>query len=308
MVLKYTPKKKTTVRRRRYAKKTLASSRRVSQKRYVKTMKVSKTLRNFSELKLHSSRLVEKGLSLVAPVATRPQSIFTMNTGQSINALDPDFFSANALDAFLFPRGDQANQRDGDYMYLRRLTGKIEIEATPVSGGSSASVMQNNNLECRLIAVKANRKYNRYGAYPIANTTLFMSPGGGEFGWRSPDVGGVPMLFEFQHQPINKRRWLVYCDKKFVLQPAVVEGTVISGADVSFSTNGRHPQKRVFNLNMPVNRKVHFEGDRPEDLDTQMLIILLVQRQVRDAAGTTLPPAAGSIRVNYVGTTSAYDN
>lgn len=275
---------------------------RVSKSRSRQTYNVERTLRNFSGCKYQG---VNK--DCLAPVpkpgGSQPISYLFLNAGREI----PSQSEFSPLNLFQFPLGDDATSRVGSYMYIRKSHIKMEIQALPliqIAGGINAL---QSTLQFRLIVVKQNSKYNSLGQEQICGDTLFLNTQNEEFGYN----GTTATTFLNMSQPINKRKWLVYRDQRFILSPPSQESREL-GTEIAINTaTPKYNTKKYISFDLPVHKKCHFiDSDTsvdnvPDNLDTQWLMIL---QCVNGSYCQTGSDAPRNFAVNLLGTTSAYDN
>lgn len=255
-------------------KRKLPSSLKSSRKKYSINKKISRALASYGETKIRGVNL--KCLEPVQKpgAAGAPTSYVFANAGQTMNALLPEFPTANALDLFSFPATTSLatpQTRIGNYMYLRQGYVKMEVQMLPINTLDSRNAL-NTTVSFRLMVVKCNRKYNRLGTFPDPGSQLFRATNGNPIGYDS----GVVDAFEFMNQPINKQQFNIYCDKKFTLSPpAVLLDNDGAGIESTNLQNPRYPIKKRIDLKLPVWRKCYFPNDQsqPSNLDTQWMVI-----------------------------------
>lgn len=289
-------KKKTTSRKGRY----LPSRVRVSRTRYQRTKAIARSLNNLAENKF--SGFIGNCLTPVAkPAGSQPISYLFYNAGHNLGLALPEF---NAMNLWRYQRGDQNINRDGDYMFIKKSSLKMEVQMLPYSDVASQITSQ-TAVEFRVMVVKANRKYNPLATFGDPGTNLFLTNSNGKFGY---DGTTESVYVNFQ-QPINKRQWLVYCDKRFTLTPPSVDDIALGGERINTARQNL-PTKKYINLSLPCYKKCHFNnasGDAvntPDNFDGQFLIIIQAVRASYCLEDTRRPE---NWRVNMIGSTSASD-
>lgn len=296
-------------KRRAYPKKgrKLPSRMRFSKKRYTKNSAISKMLSNFTEKKFQGSTLIDQD-----PVASpngNPLSYHFFNSGSVLPGANYTEFVAQKL--FTFPRGDESNERVGNYMFVNRSSISMEVQALPSTQKNiGITDYAQPILEFRLMVVKANRKYNELGTSPDPGSSLFINTENNKFGY---DTLSQP-TFYYVNQPINKRKWLVYKDIRFKLSAPVLNQDMATPApQVRINAAyDKYPTKRLIKYSLPVNKKTHFQNDlgtvadnTPDNLDTQWLTILQCVKGSYGFEGTSRPT---NYMVNILGTTTAQDS
>lgn len=293
---------KYSKKRGRYVKKgsSRPSRLRVSTSRAVVAKEVSKQLSNYAENKFQG--FSGGCLTPVAkPAGAQPLTYVFMNAGVSIAGTLPEFTAARAMKLFNFPQGDGNTQRNGDYMYLRQSYLKFEIQMLPVFSETTPQAY-NATTDFRFMVVKANRKYNKFGKFPDPGKDLFLDTQNGGFGYD----GTTASTFLYQNQPINKRDFLVYCDKRFTLSPPAV---VISDTQFNDNTSLQNPRyaiKKRINVKLPCWKKTHFDGDSPDNIDTQWMVICQAVPSAYCDAIDTEPNRSWTL--SAYGTTTARDS
>lgn len=230
------------------------------------------------------------------PAGSQPISYHFLNTGVSLATALPEF--ATPMSLFRFPQGDGPTNRNGNSLYIKQSYIKGEVQMLPVIGGLTQTA--NSPVEFRMLVVKANRKYNPLYVSPDPGGSLFLDTQNDEFGYD----GTVASTFLNMNQPVNKRRWVVMCDKKFTLSPPSVVLDQVS--DVSLQ-NPKYAIKKRFRIKLPVFKKCHFNSNTansPENVDTQWLFILQAVNSSYCNPGQVAPR---NYSLNIYGTTTASD-
>lgn len=300
-------------KKRRSMKPTRFRGARVST-RYKTALSVSKMLSNYGENKFNGN-IFHCLAGTTKPAGAQPLSYHLINLSKDIRPFLGNQWS-NHLDLYNFPLGDDSNQRQGRYMYLRNTTLKMEIQMHPILDVANPSIFNNlnNAYEFRLLVIRAKRKYQQYGdsddlAKP--SNSLFLDKTNTSFGLSDLSHS----TFEYMNQMVNKRQWSVVKDTRFTLSPPSVE--LRSGNDSANSTNVcalRYPIKKKIDCYIPFNRKSYFNNDAvdpteniPTNIDTQTLVILQACRAGYCATGTTAPNTQ-YYSMTIQGTTTARDS
>jgi hypothetical protein len=282
----------------------LPSRVRVSSLKYQINRQIVKAMSSVSESKFRSYS-GECLMPQPKPAGTQPITYLFMNAGAQLTQAGNSMFQP--MDLFNFPKGDSNLERNGDYMYVKKSHVKFEVQMLPQPGVDFNA--QNSTTEFRMIIVKANRKYNKLGASPLAGNSLFLTSENDEFGFGIPGGVSTASVFANQQQPIDKRKWLVYKDTHFTLSPPAQEygDSSLPQQFATNTANSRYPVKKYFNFDLPIYKKCHFPSDsnRPDNVDTQFLMIL---QAVRTNYCQDAVDAPRNWRVNILSTTSATDN
>ena len=188
------------------------------------------------------------------------------------------------------PQGTADGQRIGDSIYLRKTHLSIEIEA-------QTAYQQCIPKEFRVVVVKSRQANMPAGATLYPQSTLFLNTAGEQFGYSTGGVNGSDLML----QPINKRNWSVYYDRKFMLSNPVANqiGDPVDTPFVNWS--GKYPNQRRIMLNLPYYAKTHYGAqNRPVDVDPHYLVFVF-------AKGVGKDYSADDWEVNIRGTTSYKD-
>jgi len=319
---RYAPRRGRNVRRRRaYGRYATKPSRfRVrSGSAYRRTRRAASLISLVGENKFqgyNSSTIVpplgkESAEPQPKPAGLQPMSYVFFNTS---GPMQPAQIPAqwNNMELFSFTQGDSKLQRDGDYLYIKQASIKLNITTLGGSNSGTSGAGQNQGLNSpilfRLMVVKANRKNMPLGLAYTVNDTLFLDPTNGEFGPASP-TSYSPYLY--MNAPINTRNWLTYMDRKFVLSPSGVDFNDQSTASSINTAVGRYPAYKNVHFSCPVNKKVRFGRDnRPDSIDDQWMIIIQAVNTGYLLATSGDWSKIGSPRnfkVQALGTTSALD-
>lgn len=289
---------------RRY--KNQPSRLRVSRSRYSLNKTIAKTINDMSENKFQGFS-VDCALPVVKPAGTQPISYYFYNAGNALTQPGNSMFVP--MNLFDFPKGDNSNERTGDYMFIKKSHLKIEIQMLPTTSTVPVQGFQ-STTQFRFMLVKANRKFNKLGESPIAGNSLFLTTENDQFGFGVPGGVSTATTFANMSQPINKRKWLVYKDTKFTLStPAqeYLDTSVPDQVSAINSANPKYPVKKYITCDLPVQKKTHFDSEEtvPDSVDTQWLLVIAAcpTNYCSDAV-----QAPRNIRLNILGTTSASDN
>ncbi len=277
----------------------------VSKSRARQTRTVEKVLRNFSGSK-YQGYTGDCLVPQAKPAGTQPLNYIFLNAGKDITALGGSYANFTPMNLFTFPQGETSNERIGDYMFIRHSKLKFEIQALSQQLVTGSPEGAQPVIQFRFMVVKSNRKFDSLGDNKDPGDSLFLTTLNNEFGYGIP--GGVSTSTDFANMssPINKRDWIVYCDKRFKLSAPVLGDDPIG----SERTNNAYPKyntKKYIEVNLPVSKKTHFDNntDTPDNLDTQWLVIC---QAIHGSYCDPSTAAPRNWRMNVLGTTSVYDN
>jgi len=218
------------------------------------------------------------------------------NTGEALPAgVSTDF---TPMKCFTYPVAD----RDGRYLYLKHALQHFEIQMLP-RDTNSTSVL-NSTTQFRFMVVKQKQYANRLGTVSSPNSSLFLAPDNKEFGLADTSATNIM----YSGQPINRRTWTVYQDRRFTLtapSATFFDSTGITEQSVNVA-HEKYPVKKSIKFKLPVSAKILYgTGDIPIDIDTQWLVI--IQAMPTSYCADTAD-AQKQWRVNYLSTTVANDS
>lgn len=313
---------KSTRRRRTYGRYATRPSRfrTRSASEYKRTRKVASLVSLVAETKFagyNSDKIVaplgkESATPQGKPGGTQPLSYVFFNTGDTmVTAQTPGQW--NNMKLFNYGQGDSSTERDGNYLFIKQASVKMNIQMLGGvnTGTAGAGVNQGLNAPVlfRVMVVKANRKNMPMGLTKVLNDTLFIDTENGKFG----PAGTTASPYLYMNAPINTRDWLTYMDTKFVLSPAAVDFNDQSTASSINSANPKYPTFKNFNFKCSVQKKAHFPSSgsvQPDSIDPQWMVVIQAV-----STGYTLSNSADwstigsprNFRVQALGTTTALD-
>lgn len=282
----------TSVKRKsRYVRKQLPARLRGSRSSYNTAKIVSKVLAATAEQKL----LKINPQNEIAPTQ--------VNAGVGLNAYYTGFVlnsvptgweaSVKNLGGVTITPGDKADERIGDYVYLKKTHLTFEIDAQPVSSDAHPVPM-----EYRMIVFKQRRSAMPTGRTVYPQDSLFIDEVGEVFGHADIAKDGSDIML----QPLNKRDWVIFADKRFKL----TNPTIYNPNGVANSWNWFNPKyestKRI-SVSLPHFGKAHYDPvtHKPNNIDTFYGVFIYARPMGKDYA-------ANDWEVNCRGTTSYTDN
>jgi len=229
------------------------------------------------------------------PAGNQKLSYIFLNTGTQLNASVDPTVSFKPMEAFTY----QPNvERTGRYLYLKTCHLKFEIQMLPITTQSLAEL--NSTTTFRFMVIKQSGSNHRIGEPPRLSNSIWLQPNNAQFGINDT----TRYVQEYNQQPINKRNWQVFCDKKFTLSPP---SQVLADTQSDVNTaNPHYPVRKMININLPCWKKVLYgDGDFPIDFDSQWMIICQASPTSYCSASATRPV---NWTMSYIGTTSANDS
>lgn len=154
-----------------------------------------------------------------------------------------------AIDGISTKQGDAGvRERTGNYVYLKKNHFTLEIDMKPASDNLAATPL----TEFRVVVCKQRRAVIPTGQAPSPQNTLFLNLDNSEFGYQTSNKNGTDLM----RQPLNKRDWVIFTDKKFTLSapPTVLAGSGLQPQTYS-QKYGSH--KRMM-FNMPFYKKTRY--------------------------------------------------
>lgn len=283
-----TTKKRKTFYRSRYSKKPLPARLRGSRINYQINKAVSRAVNGLAENKIVALTNVNESppspIQLLALATTRSFTLGSIPTAWSSIA------GLTSLSGMTFIQGAANNQRVGKYIYLQKTRVSVEID---MFTNASDSVP----IEFRVICCKARRGNNPSGITNDFSTSLFLATNGNDFGHATSGINGTDLMV----QPINKKDWAVFGDRKFMLSnPAVAQDNAATGSTTYYS--GKYPVMKRMVFSLPFNTKTEIATNpaEPADLDYNYVLVIYARSLSKDLV-------ADKFEINVRGSTTFKD-
>jgi len=281
----YRKSQKTSVQSgRKFKKSGTYSKKPYKRNRVAAIAKPMKTLIQSVEHKIQGTRQHDITPTQIQNGA-RCYAIHTVNTVNNAGS-NPTF---EGIDSLSFPKGDNRNNRTGEKMYLKDtyLLATLRMNENYQSGSLTAAefidLANFQNTEFRAIAFQIKANGRTTGAIPNAGQQLFLAPDGSEVGEYVNGIRGDDLMI----MPVNKKRFQVYMDKRFTLNPPVQVVTGSSGGGGQVFMLGR---KSFMDLRCKVghNRIVHFgqasgTSNEPSSGNNNVYFVVYATSSVRTA-------------------------
>jgi len=290
-----------------YFNKSLPSRLRgKSKKSYTLSKAISKEMNRVAE-----SRFVGVHKECIEPVkkfaGSQKLTYICLNSGEQLpDALNPIVLPGtdrlfSPMSMFTFPQSSPVlpGERVGRYLYLKHATLKFNVQMIP-QVSEELSILNSPTL-FRFICIKARSNNTRYGTEAPTTQTIFLQPNNQSFGLDDT----TRFEQEYNQQPINKRHWMTYCDKKFILSPPADVYTNDTD-DITNVAYSKYPTQKTISLKLPCEKKVLYGANtHPVNFDSQWLIFVQACPLSYCNAKAVAPK---NWVMNYVGTTSANDS
>lgn len=267
MVLGKGTKRTSTTRKRTGAKRPARLT--ASRTTYRSNKRYAQRSNGVTETKIVPLTLVDEATPVAIQAATGANRCYT--TSFTVGNVPGTWSGTTGLvpiGGMSFPLGTGHANRNGKYIYLLKthLSMIIDMDNTT-----------NFQFPCefRMIVFKARRSNSPVGISRRFDQSLFLAPNGNTFGHAT--AGTLPT--DIMLQPINKKDWVVYQDKKFQLSnPAVVSTTNIMGS------TGKYPVTKTMSMNLPYFGKAEIDGssNAPIDMDYHYVVALYARLNGQD--------------------------
>lgn len=247
---------------------------------------MSRNLNNVAETKLKPLRgLNEAGPSPIQVGANAQVYQFALGA----TAVSSWTGTWHYADGIQMSQGSDNNDFTGRYVYFKKSHISVEIDM-----GRLAQFNDKPPIEFRFIMAKIRRANTPAGITPNPATTLFLDEAGAQFGSQTPGKDGSDLML----QPLNKRDYSIYCDKKFILSSP-------RGPDNSTGYTGHYPCFKRFYLDCPMYKKTRMSEIQnnvfvPEDLGYRYFVVIYARSLDKDTP-------ADNWELNMRGTTSYSD-
>lgn len=214
---------------------------------YRRSAAASAKLRSFGETKLSPLRDINNQ----APIRMNPLGGPSPVYGTRFLIGNPltQYPNYTALQGMNWPTGTAADQRIGNYMYLKKVNLTMEINMNQVGQTNSGP------RRFRVIIFKARRYANPTGTTLDPDKGLLLDTAGLQFGVSS----ATKAMLDFTHQLSNKRDFQILRDNSFILQNPV--GNPSASVDPFISTSGQYKATKTIRCSLPLWRKTKFENN-----------------------------------------------
>jgi len=222
---------------------------------YKKSRKASSRIQSFGETKLQAIRQVNNQAPVRMNPLGAPAPVY--GTRFVIGPALAQYSNYNALQGMTWVRGSNADERIGNYLYMKKISLTMEINMNQVGETNSGP------RRFRVIIFKARRYANPTGATSDPNRNLLLDSAGVAFG-----VGSATAeMLDYTRQITNKRDYQIVKDQTFILQNPV--GNPSGGLDPFISTSGQYKGTKLIKCSLPLWRKTHFNNttDLPDDVN-----------------------------------------
>jgi len=253
----------------------------VNRKRYNKNKVLSAHINNIAESKLLA--VAQQDERQPIPIQAGAQATFVaFNMGTT-----PVFTGSVAIGGIAVNQGTGFNQRNGNYIYYKKthLVSRIEMNI-----GANAPPIQFRQIICKL-----KRQNSPEGLTAVWNTSGFLDSSGLPFGHSTSGKNGLDLMM----QPLNRRQWTIYCDKKFILQP--YNDFPGAGTTTNIIYNN-YPAEKEMHWNLPYYKKTYINvSNEPEDMTYRYICVVYAHSLGRSGVN------AAAFEQNIRGTTSFAD-
>jgi hypothetical protein len=199
----------------------------------------------------------------------------------------PDQWTGNFhnLHGMTIPKGDDQDQRNGQYVFLSHSNVFFNLEAVNFS-------TQTPPMECRVIVFRAKRSSNPSGIAYDPATTLFLDDLGNQVGHATAGFDGTDLT----RRVLNRRDWIIRRDHRFILSKPMVSDS--DGGAVNYS--GKYPVVKNMRFKLPYYKKTRYSSSTnlPQDTAYHWGIVVYVRSISKDA--TTVGQLECNIRGNTV--------
>ena len=258
-----------------------ASRQVVSRRKYYRNKVLSNHINNIAESKLLA--LAAQNERNPIPIQTGAQATFiAFNLGATAA-----FTGSVPLNGIQIAQGTGFNERNGNYVYFKKthLVSRIEMNAA-----ENAPPVQ-----FRMIVAKLRRQNSPEGITASWQSSGFLDSSGLPFGHVTSGKTGLDLMM----QPLNKRQWVIYCDKKFILQPYNDFPPQAGQTNIIYN---HYPSQKELQFNLPYYKKTYINAsNEPEDLAYRYIVIVYGHTLGRSGIVAT------SYEQNIRGTTSFAD-
>lgn len=280
----------------RFKKKAFRSATKYSRKStYKKNRYVAKSLKTMAETK----KILGRPQTDLVPVTTfgvgpASSDVYQLTFDFSNAALSNPF--GTALDCSTIAQGVAANQRTGNYVYLKSYQGALRISmTTPVD---SPTPELNQPIRFKVIFFKNKRIYSPVGSVSQPTQSLFLTPDGNSIGPNTGTLTQQMTKLQFYAAPFNLRHYKIGMVKQFTLGPPLNLGDNAHHLNNAQSMSNLKSQK-IIKFNLPVWQKCKYDtSNHVEDRDVHWRCFVLA---IPSGGGTTGPANQWRMSMDSVG-------
>lgn len=255
---------------------------------YKSSIRASRKLNSFGEVKIQPLRNINNQTPVRMNPLAGPVPVYGLRfvIGDALT----QYPLYTPLGGMTWPRGPDMDQRNGNYMYFKKISLTMEVNMNQV-GATNAGPRR-----FRLIVFKARRYDNPTGVTTNPNDTLLLTPGGTSFG-----VSSLGQMLDFTHQITNKRDYQIIKDNTFILQNPL--GNPSASVTPVIPTSGQYKATKTLRCSLPLFKKTHFNNvsNLPDNLNYNYGIYL----QALNVGSSTAIPDDFNLSIR--GTVSAND-
>lgn len=254
----------------KYKKKSFRAGRKFSRaSTYRKNKHIAKSIKTIAETK----KIVGQELLNQVPIVTVPNSKVYSYYYDFANAAPNPF--GTALDCTTIAQGVGADERTGNYAYLKNIQGALRIAmTTPVD---SSTPEFNQPVRFKAIFFKQKRVYAPAGVQFDPTEDIFLTPGGDKTG-PGREVLGVQSMstLQFFAAPFNTRNFKIGMVKNFTLGPPMNLGDNAHAGMSNSQSNSNLKTHKIIKFSLPIYQKVKYDRDNhPEDRDCHWRLMIL---------------------------------
>lgn len=198
---------------------------------------------------------------LVAMTKQNSKTTTAIQTGASASMVGfvlgskPEQWTGNIhnLHGLTIPKGDDQDQRNGQYVFLSHSNIFFNLESA-----TSSTTGNCPPCEFRVIVFRARRASNPAGIAYDPATTLFLDDLGNQYGHATTGIDGTDLT----RRLLNRRDWIIKTDRRFVLSRPMI--TDSDGGQVSYS--GKYPVMKNYRFKLPFYKKTRYDASNlPQD-------------------------------------------
>lgn len=183
-----------------------------------------------------------------------------------------------ALGCFTCRRGDNRDERNGDYIYGKKLLLNLYLQMVQTSENNTARNAV--PIRFKVLVIKNRRSKAPYGTFKDPDKSLFLQPNGDEIGANTGLITQQMKVDDFIGAPLNKKNFMVYKHYNFWLSPPQLIQTGAAD-EVGFTSQKQYPMSKNIKMTLPVWSKLHYDNtsNNPDDYDGHYKILIYAMNQ-----------------------------
>lgn len=294
-------------KKKAYSSKRKYSNRRPSSKaKYIR--KVSRAIKPYAETKKQLGTDVVNAVPVVTWSYTSGpipllSNVYTLGFDFSNAPTSVDAQYGGALNCTVLRQGTSSNERIGNYIIAKAISGSFRIAMNAVTTSAEPWVKQPVMFKCYWF--RSNRSGSPTGTVHSPNSKFFIKPAGTGSGPAAQDNSGPGpaqdmSLLNFYTAPVNRKHFTLLKKAQFTLGPPAVYGD--AGHHLANTqSNASLPSHKIVSFRIPLGTKVKYNETntaQDKDLNIRLMVLAMPTGGVTNYAASNWTMSMNSV-MNY---------